>query len=428
MNEAVLRQIIDSTADLLVVFDEDGQIVFVNNAVRTATGGEPDEYIGTNIVDYVHPDELEQALSLLELSATFGGVPGSANFHVLRRDGTYVDLELSVGSGIGTSVPLRYVLGRNNPSREALETILRGLVIGGDFDGVMTALCDVFDWRVLGSQIAVAWCGVDGRDRCVSTGLPQELAEPDLADGSPWSEARRLGTSVVELDLQRLSKVQRSAASALGLAAYWIESVESPGSPAFVTVWTRTGGMPPSAHSQGMDMVRNLLPVILKWVNQERRLDFSATHDELTEIGNRKAFFDALDQTPAGAVLYCDLDGFKSVNDGFGHTVGDGILQLVADRIAGCLRDGDFLARLGGDEFGVICPGAGPEAAEQISERIRTAIDRPFAVKDVEIRITITVGIGVGVGQGSDRLGESVVEAADLALYREKRSRAIGRA
>jgi len=81
-----------------------------------------------------------------------------------------------------------------------------------------------------------------------------------------------------------------------------------------------------------------------------------------------------LGSAAGGAVLYCDLDGFKPVNDRLGHAAGDGVLQLVGERLRQCSHSDDVVARMGGDEFAVLCPGADADGAAALAERIRTTV------------------------------------------------------
>jgi diguanylate cyclase (GGDEF)-like protein len=155
-----------------------------------------------------------------------------------------------------------------------------------------------------------------------------------------------------------------------------------------------------------------------------------ALHDSLTELPNRQLFYDRLDHalaragrtgTPVG-VLFCDLDGFKTINDSLGHDEGDRLLVAVARRIAASLRPADTVARLGGDEFGVLLeelrqPGDSARAAR----RLLQTLESPFEVGGREVYLSASVGIAAGTGKP-----ETLMRNADLAMYRAK-SRGKGR-
>lgn len=163
-------------------------------------------------------------------------------------------------------------------------------------------------------------------------------------------------------------------------------------------------------------------------IGQERRIRFLATHDSLTGLLNRAAFQEHLNVTikaaarsgEESALLLFDLDRFKEVNDTFGHDAGDALLRGAADRLRGVLRASDTLARLGGDEFAALVP-AGREVeenAEQLAQRIVAIMGQPFAIGEQEARVGTSVGVALCPSHGHD--AETLLKAADLALYRAK--------
>jgi diguanylate cyclase (GGDEF)-like protein len=161
---------------------------------------------------------------------------------------------------------------------------------------------------------------------------------------------------------------------------------------------------------------------------REEELSFLATHDPLTGLPNRTLILDRVQQMLARsarnqttvAALFIDLDNFKSINDTLGHGVGDELLQAVAARLGGVVRDADALGRLGGDEFVVISEelslAVGPEL---IAERLLDALGQPFKLgANDEIHVTVTASIGIAAG---DRISaEELLRDADIAMYRAK--------
>jgi diguanylate cyclase (GGDEF)-like protein/PAS domain S-box-containing protein len=136
---------------------------------------------------------------------------------------------------------------------------------------------------------------------------------------------------------------------------------------------------------------------------------------------------DESDEDGAGkglAVLFCDLDGFKSINDRFGHHTGDAVLIEVARRLTGAVRDGDTVARLGGDEFVVLADGLAPADASDLAVRLRNAIIPPIRVEGRAVRVGASFGIGWA---GCGMTAEEVLHSADQRMYIEKRSRSTPR-
>jgi diguanylate cyclase (GGDEF)-like protein len=152
-------------------------------------------------------------------------------------------------------------------------------------------------------------------------------------------------------------------------------------------------------------------------------------HDQLTGLANRalvdRRLEDALAQAHANqrfaAVLYLDLDDFKSVNDSFTHRVGDAYLVEVAQRFRACLRDCDTLGRVGGDEFiAVLADLARPEIARSVAERLVRVMDEPFAVEGHSIRRAVSVGFAWYPASGGSAI--NITQIADHAMYAAKRA------
>lgn len=156
-----------------------------------------------------------------------------------------------------------------------------------------------------------------------------------------------------------------------------------------------------------------------------------ATHfartDYLTGLPNRRAFMGRLGEEltnpsrEVGALAILDLDGFKPVNDSFGHGLGDTILKVVAQRLEAGLREGDLCARIGGDEFGVLFKGCTTAAqAKKIGERLCAALDAPLSVDGRDFKLAATCG--VTMLSNADMDGSHAIARADTALYKAKRS------
>jgi diguanylate cyclase (GGDEF)-like protein/PAS domain S-box-containing protein len=154
------------------------------------------------------------------------------------------------------------------------------------------------------------------------------------------------------------------------------------------------------------------------------RLAHLALHDQLTGLPNRVAALDALDAAQqAGepiAVLFIDLDGFKTVNDEYGHQVGDAVLAQAAARLTAVVRPHDVTARLAGDEFVIICPGLPDETgARGLADRIETTLSAPMLIGETTVRIGASIGIAMSPA-GDDT--SALLSVADAAMYEAKRA------
>jgi diguanylate cyclase (GGDEF)-like protein/PAS domain S-box-containing protein len=159
----------------------------------------------------------------------------------------------------------------------------------------------------------------------------------------------------------------------------------------------------------------------------EEKVWHSAHHDPLTGLPNRRLFLDRLEQELKHAkrkrlplsVLFMDLDGFKAVNDSFGHEAGDRLLSHVAERLVDCVREEDTVSRLGGDEFLVIITGTRQRKdADLVAKTIKDALEMPFEVAQRSVHISVSIGISFFPEDATSP--DALLEAADRAMYINK--------
>jgi diguanylate cyclase (GGDEF)-like protein len=164
-------------------------------------------------------------------------------------------------------------------------------------------------------------------------------------------------------------------------------------------------------------------------LDEEREnLRHVALHDQLTGLPNRLLLYDRLAHAVAGArrtrralaVLLVDLDGFKEVNDSFGHRQGDLVLAQVAQRLQRALRAADTVARLGGDEFVAVLPRARRAVALAVAERILRELASPLAVEGTVLSLRASIGVAFFAADGED--ADALMLSADRAMYVAKRS------
>ena len=172
---------------------------------------------------------------------------------------------------------------------------------------------------------------------------------------------------------------------------------------------------------------------LLQDITEEKRLrdelERLAFRDPLTDLANRRLFSDRVDHhlqrarrggARLGAVMFADLDDFKTLNDTLGHQAGDDVLRAVGQRIASCLRPSDTASRLGGDEFAVLLEDASdPEVVIGVAERIRERIIEPLRVIDRVVTPGVSLGITMLTPQHD---ADRALSEADLAMYHAKTS------
>ncbi len=187
--------------------------------------------------------------------------------------------------------------------------------------------------------------------------------------------------------------------------------------------WSMTGKPTIDGHGRFLGYRGVGSDVTIARLSQER-VTFLAAHDSLTKLSNRDSFGDALlqacqNQSGHGAALLAlDLDDFKVINDSFGHAAGDSMLQVVAERICSCIRDGDIAARLGGDEFAVLLTSGNAAEAVIVANRIIEKISMVSQCEGLMMQIGVSIGIAVTPADG--HTPDILMKNADLALYRAK--------
>jgi diguanylate cyclase (GGDEF)-like protein len=169
----------------------------------------------------------------------------------------------------------------------------------------------------------------------------------------------------------------------------------------------------------------------LRRLKAEQALAHQASHDELTGLPNRRTLLEevetSLGRLRAGsldtvAVLFCDLDGFKPINDTLGHQAGDQVLRVVAQRVRHCLRASDVVGRFGGDEFLIVCAGTSGQSVIDLMRRIELSLAEPIHVQGKACVVAASIGVAVATGD-HHASGDSLIAEADQAMYALKQSR-----
>ncbi|MCH8346206.1 MAG: PAS domain S-box protein, partial [Chloroflexi bacterium] len=190
--------------------------------------------------------------------------------------------------------------------------------------------------------------------------------------------------------------------------------------------WVRTSSRPVFEEDRLVGL-RAVMMDITERKQAEETIKHLAYHDALTDLANRTLFQDRLTVALAqarrkrrmAAVMFLDLDQFKVVNDTVGHALGDRLLQGVAERLTGLVRDGDTVARVGGDEFTLLLQEVErAEEVAEVAERVLDALRQPWELNGHEFRITASIGIAMFPNDGED--ADSLLRNADTAMYRAK--------
>ena len=406
-----LRAVMDNQVDpheiLEAVRDPDGRIVDFtvvdyNEAAERFEGAQGGSLVGRRLTEfYASQKDAEDDISFASQVVTTGA-PVMVNdepTETVDAQGRPIRLDIRIVSigGDRVSYGWRDVTDRYEGQQRLAESEARFRLLAENMSDVVVLVTNgIIEWISPSVEWVLGWT-VDELSGHPST----EIVHPDDLDAvaASWQ-------SVAEGALPR---IRFRARERLG-TSHWME--------ASGTVMTTESGRRVVLGARVVDAE----------VEARTRLEQMARHDELTGLINRHAVFELLDRAMSGdqrqggevAVLFCDLDGFKGVNDQYGHSAGDQLLRTVGERVQAAVRGGDVVARIGGDELLVVLQGVGGlDDAIRVAEKVRQAISFPVDVAGGSARVSGSIGVGIArAGQTVDDL----VAAVDQAMYEAKRS------
>ncbi len=243
--------------------------------------------------------------------------------------------------------------------------------------------------------------------RCV---FANRAAETHLGCDSDSLVGRRL-TELTQLDSQRISEHFNDPGKSGSPMSFEIRADGADGE-----TWLRIVG-----EAVGQDFSLTLIDITQRKQTEYRMLA-EALRDPLTGVLNRRGFeieaSRCIRASSQGAVLYLDLNQFKSVNDRFGHQAGDALLKAFGHRLEFCLRTEDVLGRLGGDEFAIVLPGVSVDDAKHIAERLVVTASEAYIIQGNEIKCSASVGIALMPQHGEELW--HLISVADAAMYNVK--------
>ncbi|MHB2022868.1 MAG: putative bifunctional diguanylate cyclase/phosphodiesterase [Mycobacteriales bacterium] len=321
---------------------------------------------------------------------------------------------------------------------EFARTMLTNFPVEAILDRLTARIVDIMPVSAAGVSLISPGVGPRRIAASNSGAFGFEQLQTDLGEG-PCLTAYLDGTAVSVPDLRDEDRFPRFTPRALaaGLAAVFSFPLRHEA--------RRLGALdlyrdtPGSLNAEAMTAAQTLADVAAAYlINAQARAELQraserslevALHDGLTGLPNRALMLERLQGAIlrgrrsglTSAVLFMDIDRFKAVNDVFGHSVGDALLVAVAKRLSEVLRPGDILARLSGDEFVVLCEDlTSTDQADQIVERLTSALSSPFALPGVDLEVTASVGVAFTGLAGHSAL--DVLHAADMAMYAAKKA------
>ncbi|MFF2347021.1 EAL domain-containing protein [Pseudarthrobacter sp. NPDC058119] len=402
--EAILRRLsamVESSGDAIISADMDGKISSWNAGAVRMLGWGAGEAVGQNPALFTTraPEDVAGRIADQIRSGSF--VTGlEARWR--RKDGSVIDVELTVSPVYGQDGTLA---GASGIARDITE-IKR---LRTDADAERRRLLAAQEMAHVGTLEYSADLG--------TVWYSQELGRiVGLAPGEPLSWERMMEQTHPE-DRDLMHRVWQGLRVGAGFADVEYRLVRPDGRQRWLHSRIRSVDGPDGTPLQFLDTVLD----ITERKNAEQILEWQARHDALTGLPNRYWITEVLqgflDRGCHPAVMFVDIDRFKLVNDGIGHSGGDRILMLVGERLKKAVRAGDTVARFGGDEFIIVCENMGMRAAQVLAGRIRECIRAPFEVDERQIFLNVSVGIALA---GPDDTAQTMLGGADTAMYRAK--------
>lgn len=404
-SERRFRSVVQNSSEIVKITDADGTLRYASPAFGRIFGYDPDEVIGTNVFDYAHPEDIPHIKEETEKTLESPGVNSnmveyrfrhkSGSWHWVESVGTYLLDDPAIE---GVVINTRDVTERKEAEQALRESEHRLKAVTSSAPVIMFAIDSegVFTFET-------------------GTALRDLGLEPGASVGRSVFEAYKDFPKVLDNVRRAISGEDVVDTVEIGERAY-----HATYSPQF------------DEDGEVYEIVGVATDVTERW-KLERDMEHCATHDSLTGLANRRLLFtrlvEALDfaerRGKPVCLLFTDLNGFKEVNDRYGHEAGDALLAAVAGRIERCLRTSDTAARVGGDEFCILLEGAsGTEEAVRIAERLAASLEAPFSVDasagTSAVEISASIGIAVKDKDSGSRSPDELMREADAAMYRAK--------
>jgi diguanylate cyclase (GGDEF)-like protein/PAS domain S-box-containing protein len=428
-SEARLAALLNHSSELVYVVHADGSVGFANPAATAYFGDMRTVRVPGGILSKVHPADLAEAVQGLQNLPDRDGPVPFTDQRLLHADGSWRVVEGTATSLFGDRSVGGVVINAHDVTERvhgarllaAQREVLTRVATGESLSTSLSAVADLVLEQAPGAIVQVGVADSAGPLRFV---VRHDEATAPVTGSSPCAEA--IAEAVQSLATVRTDFVEpetdkKRATVAVPLLA---RSQELLG---VLSVCVTEAGQLDRLEGQVLDVGRSVAQIALERQRDLDRLVDMALHDDLTGLPNRTLFLDRLRQSleaekRAGsccAVLFCDVDNFKLVNDSQGHSVGDELLRDISARIHDMLRPGDTVARFGGDEFVVLAVDLrSEEEALLVAERLVRHMRTPVKVAGADRVVTLSVGLAIASGPDVD--ADTLLAQADAALYRAK--------
>jgi diguanylate cyclase (GGDEF)-like protein/PAS domain S-box-containing protein len=429
---ASLGKYMDLLLDAVCVVDKEGRFLYVSAGCESIFGYTPSEMLGRFMIELVHPDDRELTLRRVDQIISGVAAPHFENRYI-RKNGEVVHIMWS--ARWSEEDQCRIAVARDITTRKRAEALQSALYAiseathsSENLPVLFERVHEVIHGLLPAINFSIALFDAARNELSFPYYVDQHSTAPELQglDGnSPHAQViRRKKTLLVNAtpnaatQLESLSWIGSPLKSSNGIIGALVVQSYADSHPYNET------------HKELLQYVSTQVASAIERTQMLSRLQYMALYDSLTRLPNRGLFHDRIRLALLRAnrnqeqcsLFYLDLDKFKSINDTYGHAIGDLLLEKVSRRLEQCVRGCDTVARLGGDEFVVLLENIEfPEQSERMAESIRSALHQPFDLVGNHITITPSLGIAHYPLHGDDE--KKLLRYADDAMYREKNNK-----
>ena len=399
-----MRDFLNNMDDIVQIIDREGNFIFVNKSWHRTLGYSPIEIKELKVFDIIEPAHVEECR--LFFNNIFSGEKDTKDYKTvfISKGGEKIYLEGKIncrfvkGEALSTRAVFRNI-SEKRKAREFQKTVAsifektqEGVAITNAerivsfINRAFTVITGCTEEEAVGQYIHKLLPSVDGVSDINSEAIKLTLTKDEYWHGETWSIRKNKEEYPIEITINAIANAKNEITN----YAYIFSDIS-------------------------------------KRKESEMRLKHLATHDGLTDLPNRETFYacakdiilEAKEKTQKFAILFLDLDGFKYVNDQYGHHSGDILLKLIAKRLQNHTREEDIVARFGGDEFIILLQRIKSiQGAKERAERILIKLEEPYNLDGITIQITASIGISL---YKKDDQIDTLLIGADKAMYTAKK-------
>jgi len=423
-----LGKYIDLLVDAVCVVDKNGHFLYVSPSAEQIFGYTQAELMGKQMLELVHPDDRQLTLQTVDKIVGGEAQPHFENRYV-RKDGETVNIMWS--ARWSEKDQCRVAVARDITKRKQAESAQQAVFAIAEASHNTQDLHTLFAQihKIISEHLPADNFSVALRDKnsgFVSFPYSREQVVVSFEDDGRESASQLLVQvlNANEAQLYNASHERQALQSWLGVPLKSHTGVLG----ALVLKSFTAKHQYSKKNTELLQFVSTQIAAAVERKQMMARLEHLALYDQLTRLPNRTLFYDRIHSAMARAkrtqgifsLLYLDMDKFKAVNDSYGHTIGDLLLEQTARRLESCVRECDTIARFGGDEFVILLENIDyPEQSVAVSEKIYAALSLPFALAEHNVTISPSIGIAHFPQHGDNE--KDLLRHADAEMYRNKK-------